>query len=145
MTPLRWLRSIQLIQASAILASAAAATPQVFEWERGFGLRIPGEPAAEMRLWIYEWNMFEAMNAGQHTHGTYQLPRRLAPDGTGGVVDSPQLHLAMRAVPGGAELTLRITNRTTHPWPDIAGVIPCWNPGQVPGTNPSMPQVTLLK
>jgi hypothetical protein len=106
MTPLRWLRSIQLIQASAILASAAAATPQVFEWERGFGLRIPGEPAAEMRLWIYEWNMFEAMNAGQHTHGTYQLPRRLAPDGTEGVVDSPQLHLAMRAVPGGAELSV---------------------------------------
>ena len=83
--------------------------------------------------------MFEAMQAGQHTHGTYKLPRRLAPDRSEGVVDTPQLHLVMRAVADGAELTLRVTNQTNHAWPEIAGIIPCWNPGQVPDTNPSMP------
>lgn len=120
-------------------AGLAFAQPKIFEWERGFGLRIPGEPAAEMFLWVYEWNMFEAMNAGQHTHGTYKLPRRLAADGSEGIVDAPDLHLTMRAVVDGAELVLRITNRTHHAWPEVAGIIPCWNPGQVPGTNPSMP------
>ncbi|MGH7945427.1 MAG: hypothetical protein ACREH8_23805 [Opitutaceae bacterium] len=38
-------------------------------------------------------------------------------------------------VSDGAELTLRVTNRTTHVWPEIAGIIPGWNPGQVAGTN----------
>ena len=121
------------------LVFAATASAQIVEWERGFGLRVPDEPAAAMFLWIYEWNMFEAMAPGQHTHGTYQLPRRLGPAGTEATVDSPQLHLTMRAVPDGAELVLRITNRTNHAWPEIAGIIPCWNPGQIPGTNPSMP------
>ena len=131
------------VAAMACSGSAAGGTPsaapRLFEWERGFGLRVPGEPVAEMFLWIYEWNMFEAMNAGQHTHGTYQLPRHLAPDAGEAVVDSPQFFLSLRAVDDGAELTLRVTNRSSHPWPELAGVIPCWNPGQVPGTNPSMP------
>lgn len=139
MTTIRRLCWLAPTWAAAIVAAAVPPVPQVFEWERGFGLRIPGEPAAEMRLWVYEWNMFEAMNSGQHTHGTYQLPRRLNSAGSEGVVDSPQLHLTMRPLPDGAELILRITNRTTHTWPEIAGIIPCWNPGQVPGTNPSMP------
>jgi hypothetical protein len=121
------------------LAGAAAPAPRIVEWERGFGLHVPFEPSADLFLWIYEWNMFEAMQRGQHTHGTYQLPRRLNAAGTEAVVDSPQLHLTLRAVANGAELTLRVTNRTDYEWPAIAGVIPCWSPGQVPGTNPSMP------
>jgi hypothetical protein len=124
---------------TCVATGLATGQPRIFEWERGFGLRIPGEPAAEMFFWIYEWNMFEAMNRGQHTHGTYKLPRRLAPDGSEGVVEAPELHLTLRAVDDGAELVLRVTNRTSHPWPEVAGIIPCWNPGQVAGTNPSMP------
>ena len=92
-----------------------------------------------MYLWFYEWNMFEAMQAGQHTHGTYLLDRTLNPPGAEAIIDSPAIHLTVRAVPGGAELSLRITNRTNYVWPAIAGIIPCWNPGQVPGTNPSSP------
>jgi hypothetical protein len=129
-----------MVLAAVAAASPAAVTPQLFEWERGFGLRVPGEPVAEMFLWIYEWNMFEAMSAGQHTKGTYDLPRRLAADGTEAMVDAPHLQLTLRPVADGAELTLRVTNRTTHTWPEMAGVIPCWNPGQVPGTNSSMPK-----
>lgn len=133
---------IVFVAALAHFATAASAevTPRLFEWERGFGLRVPGEPAAEMFLWIYEWNMFEAMTAGQHTKGTYELPRRLAPDGSEAVVDAPQFKLTLRPVADGAELALRVTNRTSHAWPETAGIIPCWNPGQVPGTNPSMPK-----
>jgi hypothetical protein len=92
-----------------------------------------------MFLWIYEWNMFEAMKPGQHTHGTYQLPRRITSSGSEAIVDSPELHLTLRPRPDGAELILRITNQSSQRWPELAGIIPCWNPGQVPGTNPSMP------
>lgn len=131
-----------LALAGAVAARAAepAPTPEIFEWERGFGLRLPGAPAADMYFWIYEWNMFEAMERGQHTHGTYQLPRRLNAAAGEGIVDSPALHLTMRAIPGGAELLLRVTNTTDATWPGIAGIIPCWNPGMVAGTNPSMPE-----
>ena len=116
---------------------ASAPKLELFEWERGFGLRVPDAPAADMFLWVYEWNMFEAMQRGQHTHGTYQLPRRLTANEA--VVDSPALHLTLRPVADGAELLLRVTNTTDARWPEIAGIIPCWNPGMVAGTNASMP------
>lgn len=135
------LRLLLLLAAgsSTGLTAAVPARPVLFEWERGIGLRVPGEPAADMYLWFYEWNMFEAMSAGQHTKGTYQLARQLdAAEGTA-VIDSPAVRLEVRTVPDGAELTVRVTNRTSHAWPEIAGIIPCWNPGQVPGTNPSSP------
>ena len=118
---------------------AMADSPRIFEWERGFGLRVPGEPAADMYFWIYEWNMFEAMQRGQHTKGAYQLPRKLKGEGTEAIVDSAALRLVLRAVADGAELELRVTNTTADTWPAIAGIIPCWNPGMVAGTNPSMP------
>lgn len=123
----------------AAVPGGVAAAPELFEWERGFGLRVPGEPAAQMYFWVYEWNMFEAMRPGQHTHGTYQLPRRLEAGGAGAIVDSPAVRLRLRTVPDGAELELQVTNTGAVPWPDLAGIIPCWNPGMVPGTNPSMP------
>jgi hypothetical protein len=120
--------------------TSAASAPKLFEWERGFGLQAPDNPGVRMFLWIYEWNMFEAMTAGQHTKGTYDLRRRLAPDGREAVAEAPQFQLTLRPVEDGAEMILRITNRTAHAWPETAGIIPCWNPGQVPGTNPSMPK-----
>ncbi len=126
-------------RAAAASASAASAAPELFEWERGFGLRVPGQPAADMFLWIYEWNMFGAMEAGQHTKGTYQLERTLNAARTEAVAESPALRFTLRTVADGAELRVRVTNRTAHAWPELAGIIPCWNPGQVPGSNPSSP------
>ncbi len=131
--------SLAILAAVTAQALAPAAEPRLVEWERGFGLQIPGEPAADMYLWIYEWNMFEAMQPGQHTHGTYKFPRRLNAGRTEATVDAPQFQFTLRTVANGAEITLQVTNRTEHAWPAIAGIIPCWNPGQVPGTDPSMP------
>ena len=137
--PSFWRRFAVLCLGAAQIASAAAAAPRIFEWERGFGLQVPGEASADMFLWFYEHNLFDAVQRGHNTKGTYKLDRRIDSAGTEAVVDSPLLHLTMRAVANGAELTLRITNRTDYEWPEIAGIIPCWSPGQVPGTNPSMP------
>lgn len=132
---------VVLLSLAAVVGGlhGAVPVPTVFEWERGLGLRVGELRSTEMYMWIYEWNMFEAMQAGQHTHGSYQWPRRISSDAKEGVVDSPAMTLTIRAVPDGAELTLRVTNMTTAVWPDVAGIIPCWNPGMVAGTNPSMP------
>jgi hypothetical protein len=70
-----------------------------------------------MYLWFYEWNMFEAMQRGQPTPGTYKFARKLDPAGTEAVIESPALHLTTRVVPHGAELLLHVTNRTMHDWP----------------------------
>lgn len=122
-----------------MIAGAAVPTPVLFEWERGFGLRIPGEPEADMFFWIYEWNMFDAMQPGQNTHGTYKLERRINPAASESEVTSASLQLKMRAVADGAELELRVTNRTDATWPEVAGILPCWNPGQQTGSHPSVP------
>ncbi len=127
------------VTAALAAAPAAPPAPVLFQWERGIALRIPEEKTADMYLWFYEWNMFEAMQAGPHTHGTYQLDRKINPAGTEAAIESPAVALTVRTLPGGAELSVRITNRTDYVWPEIAGVIPCWNPGQVAGTNPSSP------
>ena len=139
-----WLTAQRLVRGMAVVALIggalqAAPAPQIFEWERGIGLRIPGEPSADMFFWVYEWNMFGAMQAGPSTHGTYQLKRTVAADRGSAIIDSPALTLRVRSVADGAELELRVTNLTESIWPAVAGVIPCWNPGQLPGTNPSMP------
>jgi hypothetical protein len=134
---LPWLPYAAIMGGVLEAAMAADVEPRIVEWERGFGLQVPGEPAADMFLWIYEWNMFEAMQRGQHTQGTFQLARHLNSDRTEAIVNSPQLHLTMRAVGNGAELSLRITNKTDYEWPAIAGIIPCWNPGQIPAANPA--------
>jgi hypothetical protein len=123
-----------------LVGAATSSGPVLFGWERGLGLRYPGEPAADMFLWFYEWNMFEAMAPGQHTHGTYQLERSLDPAGRTAEIVSPALRLTARVVSDGAELAVTVTNRTAHSWPAIAGIIPCWNPGQVRDTNPSSPR-----
>ena len=127
--------------ATAALAASPAPlhSPVLIPWERGAALRIPGEKAAEMYLWFYEWNMFEAMRAGQHTSGTYRLEQKFNPAGTEAVIESPAAGLTVRVVPGGAEVFVRITNRTDYVWPEIAGIIPCWNPGQAEGSNPLSP------
>lgn len=120
-------------------APAARSRPAMFEWERGVALRLPGDPASTMYFWFYEWNMFEAMERGQHTHGTFKLERSVAKAGTDAVISSPALRLTAKTVSGGAELALRVTNLTDYDWPEIAGIIPCWSPGKVEGTDPSNP------
>jgi hypothetical protein len=44
-------------------------------------------------------------------------------------IDAEGLQLTVRAVRDGAELTLEVTNRSAYAWPEIAGIIPCFNPG----------------
>jgi len=110
---------------------------RLFEWERGVAVQPPDHPGRTMFLWFYEWNMFEAMSPGEHTPGNWKLTRRIAPDGRGATITGPGLRLEMKVVADGAELTLEVTNVSAHDWPELAAIIPCWNPGQKPGSDPT--------
>jgi hypothetical protein len=118
---------------------AMAAPPRLVEWERGIALQPSADPRMTMYLWFYEWNMFEAMAPGPHTHGTYKLDRRIDPITNQALITSPAIRFRMKPAPDGADLLLTVTNLTRHDWPAIAAIIPCWSPGQVEGTNPNQP------
>jgi hypothetical protein len=80
-------------------------------------------------LWFYEWNMFDALKKGEHTPGTFKWPRKVNQDQTEAMIGADDLQLTIKAAEGGADLTLKVTNKSGHDWPDIAGIIPCFNPG----------------
>lgn len=125
------LHALVIVALAASWACADEGEPNVrlFEWERGFAVQ-PREPEdMAVYLWFYEWNMFEAIEPGQHTQGTYKLDRKLDKDGRVGVISSDALTLQMTAVTDGADLKLTVRNRTDYDFPSIAAVIPCFNPG----------------
>jgi hypothetical protein len=78
-------------------------------------------------LWFYEWNMFDAVKKGEHTLGTFKWPRTVNEAQTEAVVGSDDLRVKAKASDGGADLLLTITNKSDHDWPEIAGIIPCFN------------------
>jgi len=97
------------------------------EWERGISFAPVSAPGMKMYLWFYEWTLFDALVPGQHSQGLYQNPRRVSPSEAW--IEAPQLHLRIRASPDGADLELTATNRTDTSWPELAAIIPCFNPG----------------
>ncbi len=106
---------------------AVAQSPfKLFLWERGVGFESPERPDMRVYLWLYEWNMFEARKPGQHTNGSYENPKRLNPDGKRAVIGPDDLKLT---VDESGEMSLRAVNRSGHDWPELAAVIPCFNPG----------------
>ncbi len=128
---IRHLHTFVAVVLAASWACADEAEPNVrlFEWERGFAVQ-PREPDdMVVYLWFYEWNMFEAIEPGQHTQGTYKLDRKLGKDGRAGVISSDALTLQVTAATDGADLKLTVRNRTDYDFPPIAAVIPCFNPG----------------
>ncbi|MGB0580893.1 MAG: hypothetical protein ACPGVU_14420, partial [Limisphaerales bacterium] len=63
---------------------------------------------------------------------------RVDKSGTTAFMNGDWLKLTAKAKSDGAELKLEIENRSDHDWPEIAGMIPCFNPGNPRGdqTNP---------
>jgi hypothetical protein len=125
-----------LFAALSLLAEGPSAL-RLKEWERGVAVEPRNQADHTMFLWFYEWNMFDAMSPGEHTPGNWKLARRVAPDGASAALSGGGLQLGMKVVPDGAVLTLEVTNRSAHDWPELAAIIPCWNPGQQPGADPT--------
>ena len=109
------------------------------EWEKGIAVESLEQSGMTVYLWFYEWNMFEARARGQHTGGSYEWKRTVSEDGRSAVIDAGDMRLDVQAARDGAKLTLQITNHTDHAWPDIAGIIPCFNPGAPRGREDRYP------
>ncbi len=62
--------------------------------------------------------MFEAREAGQHTGGTYHWPRNFEADGRRADLGTEDLRLGVVTRDGSADLSLSVTNRTDHDWPE---------------------------
>lgn len=117
----------------AAACSAPAALPQpaleLFEWERGIGVRALGAEPMAMHLWFYEWNLFDAFEPGDLTAGTYALERHVAPDRSAAEVRRPGLRLLARVEGDSVALELEVENLGTRDWPSAAALIACFNPG----------------
>ena len=98
-------------------------------WDRGVKLTSPNDDATFAYLWFFEWTLFDAVLEGEHKGGTSDWKWSI--DSTGSVAEtqSDWFKLSATAVDDGADLSLRITNQTDREWPDIAEIIPCFNPG----------------
>jgi hypothetical protein len=126
---IRYVKTLLLFLGVVILPAHAQTPLSLFEWDRGIGFEAAGEEDMRVYLWFYEWNMFEAREPGQHTGGSYEWTRRVSDDGMAATVGPDDLRLTINAVPDGAEMKLEVANRSDHDWPELAAVIPCFNPG----------------
>ena len=102
------------------------------EWDRGFSFAPADRADVRVYLWFYEWHLFDAFEPGQHTGGRHHPERDLDADGRRGHLRHPGLDLQITAGDDSAELELTFTNITQNPWPAIAAIIPCLNPGHAP-------------
>jgi hypothetical protein len=99
------------------------------KWERGVKVESRTDKAGFAYFWFYEWHLFDAVAKGEHTHGTHQWKWNVNAKGTQARMNSEWLKMKVRAVEDGAVMTLEITNTSDHDWPEIAAIIPCFNPG----------------
>ena len=105
---------------------------QLTAWERGIAIHPKDHPELKAYLWFYEWNMFGTVKPDQHSRGDWDNPVEISADGTFTSIDvSPYFKLQARVNATGAALTLQATNRSEHDWPELAGIIGCFNPGPV--------------
>ncbi|MHC4996439.1 MAG: hypothetical protein ACYTGQ_15440 [Planctomycetota bacterium] len=132
------LLTLCLMLAPTALAPAQQANTRLAPWARGINVRIADQPDMKAWFWFYEWNMFDAVEPGQHTGGTFLGNDIRVNDAQtkGSVTVSPDLKVEVTAAPDGAELLLTIRNHSRHDWPRLASIIPCFNPGPQNQRNP---------
>ncbi len=105
---------------------------KVFAWERGIAIESRALKDMAMFLWFYEWNMFAAVKAGEHTLGRFEdFQRSGNPEQTEANAADNEFRLTVKASDIGADLLLEVTNKSDHDWPALAGIIPCLSPGML--------------
>ncbi len=107
-------------------------------WRQGIVVYPRDKQEMKMFLWFYEWNLFGAVNPGHHT-AAYGMgsdwsewEKTVDKDNTAAVVSRENIRLELTSVDDGVELTLSMENRSSHDWPALASIIPCFNPGPPP-------------
>jgi hypothetical protein len=99
-------------------------------WERGVKVESRVDKTGFAYLWFYEWHLFDAVKKGEHTWND-SIHQIIVDDakGTSAQAKSKWLEMKVKATNDGANMFLRISNRTDYDWPEIAAIIPCFNPG----------------
>ena len=113
----------------AAQAGSTGELMKLTKWERGIKVESRKDEKGFAYFWFYEWHLFDAMAKGEHTHGSHSWQWTVNEQGTAAKMNSPSLKMKIEAAPDGALVTLDVTNTTDHDWPDIAAIIPCFNPG----------------
>jgi len=131
-----------LFPLSVLLLAGGCSWPapnvKLFEWERGIGVESLEQPGMAVYLWFYEWNMFDAIQTGQHTHADFaHFSHHVDAAGRRAEIRGADMSLEFAAVRDGADMRLTVTNRSDHDWPELAGIIPCFNPGPPASRNPA--------
>ena len=110
---------------------------KLWEWTKGIAVESRRQEGMAMYLWFYEWQLFGAIRQARDRHGkgafsssgSYENKRHISKDRSRAVITTPEMVLKLQAVDDGAEMQLTVTNHTDHDWPDIAAIVPCFNPG----------------
>jgi len=121
--------SIALAVFASCAPEPAPAPLALEEWERGIAVRSLEREGMDMYLWFYEWNLFDAFEPGESTPGTTGFEREVAPDGRSARLSSEAMTLDMEVDSRGVALRLSVTNLTERAWPEVAAIVPCFNPG----------------
>lgn len=137
------LASLAAIASLGCVGARASERPQLpvaqlelFEWERGIGLRSRSAAAPlSMYLWFYEWQLFGALEEGELTSARFDWPRTVSPDRRSVTIDAGALRLEAQVVGDTVELVLSVENRTERAWSEHASIVACFNPGP-PDTQP---------
>jgi hypothetical protein len=98
-------------------------------WERGVKLETTAADCGFAYFWFYEWNLFDAVRLGEHTPGSWSWDWTVNAHGLVARTKGDIFNLSVEATPDGAELMLDVQNITGHDWPELAAIIPCYNPG----------------
>ena len=99
------------------------------KWDRGIKVTAGIDSSRFAYFWFYEWHLFDAIEKGEHTSGKSDWRWEVAPGSQSAIMDTEWMMLKMDAEEDGVDLLLEITNTTDYIWPDIAAMIPCFNPG----------------
>ncbi|MBT5875130.1 MAG: hypothetical protein HOH43_17055 [Candidatus Latescibacteria bacterium] len=106
-------------------------------WKRGICFEPTDCPARRMYLWFYEWHLFDAFGPGEHTPGRHNPETQISDDGLNGILSHNGLRLELNSLEDGVALRLIVSNHTSDTWPDVAAIIPCFNPGLAPEAVPT--------
>jgi hypothetical protein len=98
-------------------------------WSRGIRLQSRKDTTVFAYLWFYEWHLFDAVMKGEHTPGTWSWKWTINNNNTVAQMDSQGIKMTINATGNGADMVMEITNTTNYDWPEIAAIIPCFNPG----------------
>lgn len=97
------------------------------KWSRGLKFAHARDTSMFVYFWFYEWNLFEAVDAGQHTHARWDFDWKVG--GGEAEMSSDAFRIRAQASDDHVDLELTITNRSDRQWPELASIIPCFNPG----------------